>query len=189
MRRQQRFASVPFSKLSNEVPMELLEIGRIVRSHGLAGRVKILSYLASQDVLRTLPEVFVGRRVSEAVPFPLEAVQTGRESFILKLGGIGDRDAAARLVGSFVWMPSEKMEKLPEGEYYWLDIIGLQVVTEEGQLLGRIDSVFPTGSNDVYVCGGGEKEILLPAIGEVIRKIDMDRRIMVVRLLKGLTES
>jgi 16S rRNA processing protein RimM len=55
--------------------------------------------------------------------------------------------------------------------------------------LGRIESVFPTGSNDVYVCRKGEKEILLPAIEEVVRKIDMDRRIMVVRLLKGLAVS
>jgi 16S rRNA processing protein RimM len=169
--------------------MELLEIGRIIRSHGLAGRMKVLSYLESQEILNNLPEVLVGRRVSDAVPFSLDAVQPGREFFILKLGGVEDRDAAAKLAGSFVWMPSEKMEKLPEGEYYWLDIIGLQVVTEDGQILGRIESVFPTGSNDVYVCQRGEKEILLPAIGDVVRNIDMDRRIMVVRLLKGLTES
>ena len=169
--------------------MELLEIGRIVGSHGLAGRVKVLSYLESQDMLNNLPEVFVGRRSQETVPFSLDAVQPGREFFILKLGGIEDRDAAAKLVRSSVWMPSEKMKKLPEGEYYWRDIIGLQVVTEEGQFLGRIESVFPTGSNDVYVCRAAEKEILLPAIGEVVRKIDTDRGIMVVRLLKGLTES
>jgi 16S rRNA processing protein RimM len=169
--------------------MELVEIGRIIRSHGLAGRMKVLSYLESPDVLNNLPEVFVGRRAAEASVFPLDAVQPGREFFILKLGGIDDSDAALKLVGSFVWMPSEKMKKLPEGEYYWLDIIGLQVVTEEGKVLGRIESVFPTGSSDVYVCQGGEKEILLPAIGDVVRNIDMDRRIMVVRLLKGLTES
>jgi 16S rRNA processing protein RimM len=116
-------------------------------------------------------------------------VQPGREFFILKLSGIDDRDAAAKLVRSSVWMPAEKMNKLSEGEYYWHEIIGLQVVTEEGQALGRIESVFPTGSNDVYICRGGEKEILLPAIGEVVRKIDTDRGIMVVRLLRGLTES
>jgi 16S rRNA processing protein RimM len=139
-------------------------------------------------MLNNLPEVFVGRRSQETVPFPLDAVQPGRGFFILKLGGIEDRDAAAKLVRSSVWMPSEKMKKLPEGEYYWSDIIGLQVVTEEGQFLGRIESVFPTGSNDVYVCQAGEKEILLPAIGEVVRKIDIDLGIMVVRLLKGLTE-
>ncbi len=169
--------------------MELLEIGRITGSHGLAGRMKVLSYLESQEVLENLQEVFVGRRVPDAVPFPLDAVQPGRESFIFKLGGIETREAAASLVGSSVWMPAEKMKKLPDGEYYWLDIIGLQVVTEEGQVLGRIESLFPTGSNDVYVCQGGEKEILIPAISDVVRDIDMNRRIMVVRLLKGLTES
>jgi len=116
-------------------------------------------------------------------------VQPGRGFFILKLGGIEDRDAAAKLVRSSVWMPSEKMKKLPEGEYYWRDIIGLRVVTEEGQSLGRVESVFPTGSNDVYVCRAAEQEILLPATGEVVRKIDTDHGIMVVRLLKGLTES
>ncbi len=169
--------------------MELLEIGRIIRPHGLAGQMKVLSYLESQDVLNNLPDVFVGGRVHDTVAFPLDAVHPGRESFILKLGGVETREAAARLVGSSVWMPADKMKKLPDGEYYWLDIIGLQVVTEEGQVIGRIESVFPTGSNDVYVCQGGEKEILIPAIGDVVRDIDMDRRIMVVRLLKGLTES
>jgi len=169
--------------------MGLLEIGRIVGCHGLAGRVKVLSYLDSQDMLNNLPEVFVGRRSQETIPFPLDAVQPGRGFFILKLGGIEDRGAAAKLVRSSVWMPSEKMKKLPEGEYYWRDIIGLRVVTEEGESLGRVESVFPTGSNDVYVCRAAEKEILLPAIGEVVRKIDIDHGIMVVRLLKGLTES
>ncbi len=169
--------------------MELLEIGRIVRCHGLAGRVKVLSYLESQDILDNIPKVFVGRGSQETVPFSVDAVQTGSESFILKLVGIEDRDAAAKLVRSSVWIPSGKMKKLPEGEYYWRELIGLRVVTEEGEPLGRIESVFPTGSNDVYVCRAAEKEILLPAIGEVVRKIDTDRGIMVVRLLKGLRES
>ncbi len=169
--------------------MELLEIGRIIRPHGLAGRLKVLSYLESQDALDGLAELFIGRRAQEAAVFPLHAVQTGREFFILKLGGIEDKDAASKMVGSSVWMPSEAMKKLPDGEYYWREIIGLEVVTEEGRILGRIESVFPTGSNDVYVCRGMAKEILLPAIGDVILKIDRDHGLMVVRLLKGLTES
>lgn len=167
--------------------MELIEIGRIVRAHGLAGRMKVLSYLESPEVLKALSGLFVGRSVSEAVLFPLVAVaRTGRDSFILQLGGIEDSDAVASLRGCSVWMPSEKMQKLPEGEYYWREIIGLQVLTEEDQILGRIESVFPTGGNDVYVCRGDGGEILLPAIGDVVRKIDTDRGVMVVRLLKGL---
>jgi 16S rRNA processing protein RimM len=166
--------------------MELIEIGRIVRSHGLEGRVKVLSYLESPETLHDLSGLFVGRAVPEAVLFPLVAVQAGRDFFILQLGGVDDRNAAERLRGCSVWMPSETMRKLPEGEYYWRDIIGLQVLTEEDEILGRIESVFPTGGNDVYVCRGGGREILLPAIEEVVRKIDTDRGVMVVRLLKGL---
>jgi 16S rRNA processing protein RimM len=166
--------------------MELLEIGRIVGSHGLAGRMKVRSYLESPEVLQDLSGLFVGRSVSEAVLFPLVAVQAGNDFFTMQLDGIEDRDAAARLRGSSVWMPSEKMRKLPEGEYYWRDIIGLQVLTEENEILGRIEAVFPTGSNDVYVCRGAGREIMLPAIGDVVRKIDTDRGVMVVRLLEGL---
>jgi 16S rRNA processing protein RimM len=167
--------------------MELIEIGRIVRSHGLEGRMKVLSYLESSEVLHDLSGLFVGHSAPEAILFPLVAVQSGKDFFILQLSGVADRDAAERLRGSSVWMPSEKMQKLPEGEYYWLEIIGLQVLTEEDEILGRIEAVFPTGGNDVYVCRGEGREILLPAIGDVVRKIDTDRGVMVVRLLKGLS--
>jgi 16S rRNA processing protein RimM len=169
--------------------MELLEIGRIVRSHGLTGRMKVLSYLESQDVLDHLEVVSVGRRVQDAVTFSLDSLQTGRKWFIMKLAGVEDKDAASQLVGSSLWMPLEKIKKLPDGEYYWHELIGLAVVTEEGRILGRIKSVFPTGSNDVYVCRGNGKEILLPAIDDVVRKIDLEQRVVVVRLLEGLADS
>jgi 16S rRNA processing protein RimM len=169
--------------------MELLEIGRIVRSHGLTGRMKVLSYLESQDVLDHLEVVSVGRRVQDAVTFSLDSLQTGRKWFIMKLAGVEDKDAASQLVGSSLWMPLEKIKKLPDGEYYWHELIGLAVVTEEGRILGRIKSVFPTGSNDVYVCRGNGKEILLPAIDDVVQKIDLDHRVVVVRLLEGLADS
>jgi 16S rRNA processing protein RimM len=169
--------------------MELLEIGRIIRSHGLAGHMKVLSYLESPNVLHRLSGVFVGREARDAAAFPLESVQATKAFLILKLGGIEDRDAVVGVTGFSVWMPSDRMAKLPPGEYYWSEIIGLQVVTEEGQVLGRIDAVFPTGSNDVYVCRKEGHEILIPAIGDVVRKIDTDQAIMVVRLLKGLTET
>lgn len=169
--------------------MELLEIGRIVRPQGLAGRIKVRSYLETPDVLDGIAELFIGRKAEETAAFPLQTLQAGRGFFILKLGGIDDPEAAAKVVGSSVWMPSQGMKALPEGEYYWHEIIGLAVLTEEGRTLGRIESVFPTGSNDVYVCRDGDREILLPAIGDVILKIDTDRGIMVVRLLKGLAEA
>ncbi len=168
--------------------MALLEIGRIVGSHGLAGRVKVLSYLESPVVLQGLSALWVGRTPQEAAVHRLEAVQLGRGTFVLKLGEVSDRETAGKFKGLTVWMASDHLKKLPEGEFYWHEVIGLNVLTEEGRSLGVIESVFPTGSNDVYVCRSGEEEVLLPAIGEVVRRIDPDRKVMVVRLLKGLME-
>ncbi len=95
-------------------------------------------------------------------------------------------ESAGRFVGYTVFVPKELFPDLAEDEYYWQDIIGLNVFSEEGKHLGRIESIFPTGSNDVYVCKGGPREILLPAIADVIRQIDIPRGIMTVKVPKGL---
>ena len=110
----------------------------------------------------------------------------GNGNFLLHLEGVDDIGKAASLVGSRVFASSEYLEKLSSGEYYWRDLLGLAVVTEEGLILGKIRGIFPTGGNDVYICSGGEREILLPAIAEVIRKVDLEGGTMVVRLLDGL---
>jgi 16S rRNA processing protein RimM len=110
----------------------------------------------------------------------------GRTHYSLKLEGVEDRNAADALRGLTVSVPYDSLETLPENEYYWEDLVGLAVVTEDGKSLGRIETIFPTGSNDVFVCREGGREILLPAIAEVIRSVDIRAGTVVVRLLKGL---
>jgi 16S rRNA processing protein RimM len=110
----------------------------------------------------------------------------GQSYFSLKLEGIEDRNAADALRGLTISVPYDSLETLPEDEYYWEDLIGLAVVTEDGKPLGKIESIFPTGSNDVYVCREEGREILLPAIAEVIRSVDIRAGTVVVRLLKGM---
>ena len=166
--------------------MSFFEVGKIVKTCGLRGCLKAVSYLDSDDVLQTLKEIFIRKHQGEAESLRLRGVRIRGKNFFLEIEGIEDVDAARALLGYEVLIPSDKLKKLPEGEYYWRDIIGLTVVTEDGHILGRIESVFPTGSNDVYVCSGGEREILLPGIADVIRKIDTAQGRMVVRLLEGL---
>ena len=163
-----------------------MEIGEIVKPQGLRGDMKARSYLDSEDILQGLDEVFIRKTGQEAVLHRLRKLQTKKNFIFLELEGIQDIDAAATLVGGRILVPSQRLKKLPEGEYYWRDLIGLEVVTEDGEALGRVESVFPTGSNDVYVCRGGRREILLPAIGDVMREIDIEKGVMVVRLLEGL---
>jgi 16S rRNA processing protein RimM len=165
---------------------DLLEIGEVVRPHGLKGRIKAKSYLVSKGSTHRLEEVFIRKSKEPAVRFRIKTLQVERQTLLLELEGIEDIDAAARLVGCRILISPDKLEKLSEDEYYWYELLGLQVTTEAGQSLGRIKSIVPGKSHDVYVCAGNEQEILLPAIGKVIRKIDIDAGVMVVRLLEGL---
>jgi 16S rRNA processing protein RimM len=167
-------------------PTQFFEIGRIVKSCGLKGLMKAVSYLESNDKVQGLDELYLGFGNDRKGPFKLRGVRSRGKSFFLEIEGVEDLQSAKALIGCDVLIPADKLEELPEGEYYWHDMIGLKVVTEEGRILGVIEAIFPTGSNDVYVCSGGEREVLLPGIADVIRKIDIDRGMMVVRLLEGL---
>jgi 16S rRNA processing protein RimM len=167
--------------------MRLLEIGRTVKTHGLKGDLKVLSYLESHDhILPTLKEIFLGKDQGAAAPFRLRDAEVKGSFIYLRLEGIDHVDQARTLLGHQVFIPSDLLEDLPDDEYYWHEIIGLKVMTEDGNVLGHIEEIFPAGSHEVYVCSGGGREILLPSIGEVIRNIDKHNGIMTVRLLEGL---
>lgn len=167
-------------------PIQFFEIGKIVKSCGLKGRMKAVSYLESNDKLQDTDELYLSDGNDRKGPFKLRGARSRGKTFYLEIEGVEDVESANALIGCKVLLPADKREELPEGEYYWRDMIGLKVVTEEGRILGMIESVFPTGSNDVYVCSGGEREVLLPGIADVIRKIDIKQGMMVVRLLEGL---
>ncbi|MEA2013829.1 MAG: ribosome maturation factor RimM [Thermodesulfobacteriota bacterium] len=161
----------------------LLEIGKIVKSIGLKGRLKVLSYCESTEVIETLKSVFVGEDPWHVSPFDIKRVGVKRGSFFVDLKGVETLEEAGDLLGRIIFIPSEP---LPDDEYYWKDVIGLAVFTEEGQKLGRVISILPTGSNDVYVCSQGEREILIPAFDDVVKKIDIENGTIVVKLPEGL---
>ena len=105
---------------------------------------------------------------------------------ILSLDGIEDREAAEALRGWLVQVPENDAWKLPKGQYYWHQIIGLEVVTKDGRRLGTVAAILETGANDVYVVKRESGELLLPAIKDVIKKISPETGEMIVELLPGM---
>jgi len=105
---------------------------------------------------------------------------------LLTLVGVDDRDAAEALRGQWIYVAIEDALPLGEGEYYHFQIVGLQVITAEGEALGRITEILPTGANDVYVIQGPRGEILVPALEGVILNVDLPNGRMIVRLPEGL---
>jgi 16S rRNA processing protein RimM len=106
---------------------------------------------------------------------------------ILHFEGMADRDAAETLRGMFVHIHIDDAIPLEEGEYYLFQIEGIQVITDTGQVLGHLTDLIETGANDVYVITSPDgQQVLLPAIPEVIQKVDVVAGVMTVHLLEGL---
>jgi 16S rRNA processing protein RimM len=166
--------------------MDFFVFGEIVKTRGLHGCVKILSFSESQEIFNGVDFVYLESKSGQKSRYEIKKINSSGKSLFLELKGIADVDAARALVGSKLLLPRDLLKELPEDEYYWRDIIGLEVYTPEGRHLGRIESIFPTGSNDVYVCRGSDEEILIPAIADAIVRIDLASRRITVKLLEGL---
>jgi 16S rRNA processing protein RimM len=166
--------------------MDLFEAGEIIKTRGLHGCMKVLSYLEATSSFSKPDFVYIEKNPGQKNRFALKKLDVAGKAFFMEVEEIKDVESAKYFVGGKVFLPKDILKKLPEGEYYFHEIIGLDVYDEEGIFVGKIESVFPTGSNDVYVCRSGKKEILLPAIADVIKKIDVNQGIMTVKLIKGL---
>jgi 16S rRNA processing protein RimM len=166
--------------------MDLFEIGRVLKPRGLKGQMRCFSHLSSNEIANSLTEVCFRTDKGVSESHPLQKIIFSGKFFFLSVAGIDSFENADKMCGADVLASSVCLHPPGEDEYYWKDIIGLDVLTETGQLLGKIESIFPTGSNDVYVCRNGQKEILIPAIKDVIIRVDLSEKQIVVKLLEGL---
>jgi 16S rRNA processing protein RimM len=167
--------------------MDLFVVGEVVKTRGLRGCVKVLSHLESGDILQNIHFLYLGNASGQEKRYEINKISPAGRHFFLELKGISDIDAAQKLVGAMVLLPRDHLGPLDEGEYYWQDIIGLDVYTLQGRHLGRVAAILPTGANDVYVCRGEGTEVLIPAIAEVIEDIDLSLRKITVKLPEELT--
>lgn len=163
-----------------------LSIARIVRPWGVRGEMKLEVLTSFPDKLDRLERVYLG---PDAVPHRVEHFRWHSGDLHLRLSDVRDIDAAEALRNQLVQIPFEAAVPLGPGEFYEHQIIGLNVVTTEGEPLGQVVEVMATGANDVYVVQGPRGQVLLPARAEVVRKIDLEAGAMTVTLLPGLLEG
>ena len=158
---------------------DLITIGKIVAPHGVRGDVRILPLTDFPDRFQDLKAAFV----DDVGQLELESARQHNKMILLKFSTINSMNDAERLRGKLIKIGRQDLIKLPEDQYYIFDIIGLTVVTEDGAELGRITDVLQPGSNDVYVIEQqGKQDLLIPAIKDVVKKIDIAGKQMVVKL-------
>lgn len=158
-------------------------MARVASAHGLRGELVCSLLTDFPERFEDTQELLVGEPPRT---HRLERFRLDRGRVVLKLEGVDDRDAAEALRGALVQVPVEQAVMLPEGEYFWHQIVGLRVEDGSGQQLGTVVEVLATGSNDVYVVHGTGRELLLPAIKDVVKSIELDPGVMTVELIAGL---
>lgn len=161
-------------------------IGKIVGVHGIKGTNKLKSYAESLSVFKPGRSIIVRDNRNRETSVELNWVKSHTRTALISLKGVTDHGQAEALVGAELLIPETELPELDADTYYWFELIGIEVYTREDEYLGRIESIFPTGSNDVYVVKDKQKEILVPALDSVVMDIDLEHQRMRVDLPEGL---
>ena len=174
--------TIPESHRDSPGAQDSVVVGRIRGPWGIRGELKVEPLTDFPDRFSEGSVLFLDGR-----PARVLRSRSHKNGFVVKLDLVDDRSHAESLLGSQLTVPRDELRPLPKGSYYHFQIIDMEVWTEEGGHLGRVKEIIATGGNDVYVVGNGErKELLVPALGDVVLKVDQRENRMVVRLPEGL---
>ena len=165
---------------------EYLEIGQIVNTNGLKGFLKVKPLTDDITRFEDLETVYI-QKSKDLLEFKIQEVKYNKNMVLLKLAGIDDIEEAEKYKNFYIKINRKDAVELEDDSYFIVDIIGCEVFTDENKELGKVVDVFQTGSNDVYTVKNEDgKEILIPAIADVIKNIDIKNKNIVVHLIEGL---
>jgi 16S rRNA processing protein RimM len=159
-----------------------LPIGKVIKTHGLRGHLKVLPYGETFSTLSAEEKITANLPDGTSLTLTVAEIRPHQKTFLLISREIDSVEEAHHLVGAELCVPESRLPPTESNEFYWYQLIGLEVVDTEGQKLGTLEEIIETGSNDVYVVRRGREEILVPAIEEVVREVDLQRRLMTVDL-------
>jgi len=175
-----------FSAHAPAIPGDLVVIGKLGTVHGVHGEIKLFSLSDVPGRFDNLQEVWYVGEKGLAQRLEVKSLRAAGTFWLICFLGIETREEALGLINGQIAIPNDRRGVLPEGAYFLDDIIGLEVVDENGRHLGRIVEIFKTGANDIYEIRDQGKELLLPALKSNILEIDLKAHRMRVRIPEGL---
>ena len=165
---------------------QFLEIGQIVNTFGIKGMVKIKPFTDDINRFDRLKKIYISNK-NEKKEYQIQEVKYHKNMVLLQLEGITKIEEAEKLKNEYLKIKRENAIPLEEDTYFVVDLIGLNVYSDENEYLGELIDIFNTGSNDISVVRREEKpQLLLPAIKDVIKQIDIENKKIIVHLIKGL---
>ncbi|MCD6452965.1 MAG: 16S rRNA processing protein RimM [Dehalococcoidales bacterium] len=159
---------------------EYLVIGQVLGPCGIEGKLKVAVITDFPQRFTPVATVYINHQ-----PMTISSTEWRRGTVIIKLDTINSLEQARKLRGNTIEIPHHH-QPLPQEHYYLFQIIGLRVQTTQGKQLGKVTEIIAARNNDIYVIRGDGGEILIPAIKEVIKSVDLDRGQMVIKPIPGL---
>lgn len=163
-------------------------VAQISRSVGIKGEVKVQTFSADPARFDSLRKVYIGDEDASPSAVDVESVRWVASTPVLKLIGISSREQSDALRGQFLYVAEQDAVKPKEGSYFIHDIVGMEVVTEEGKMIGKVKEVYQLPANDVWLVEWDEKDVMIPATKEVIQTVDHQQRRITIHAMEGLIE-
>ncbi len=163
-------------------------IGRILKTSGVEGELKAAAYSGIPERFLHLKSLYI--RTEEGFRgFVIESVTVQDNTVLLRLKNISSREAAKALVGKEIFVPEEQRLEAPEGFFFLDDVIGLTVFDISGEKIGTVTDVISHSANEIFVIQAGQKEILVPAVRQFIKELNIPEGKMIVELIDGMVEE
>ena len=167
-------------------PENLLLVGKVIRPHGLGGLLKIFSHAQSVETFLKAGSIFLKLDPEEFQEHTVVSIKKHRNVFLFKLEGLNSLEEAEMYRGAEILIRKDSLIREDEEEYFWFELIGLRAYLENGRYIGILSNILNTGSNDIYIVSEGKKEILIPAVHDVIKKIDLETGEIIIAEMEGL---
>lgn len=163
------------------IPTEFITIGKILAPLGIDGKLKVKIETDFPQRFTPHSQIYINQQ-----PMTIDSTEWHNGKPVIKLNAINNAEDAKKLQGQSIEIHHNQVYSLPEGEFYHFQITGLEVRTTKGELLGNITEVLPGKSNDNYIVKGPEGEILIPAIEDVIKSINLNKGCVTIEAIEGL---
>ena len=160
----------------------------MIRPHGLGGLLRIWSYTRSEEPFLSSGAVCLRPVSGEPREFKVLSVTPHKNIYLMKLEGLGSFEEADTYRGAEITIEPGSLRRSGENEFFWHELIGLKVYLEDGEFIGTIQRILPTGAHDIYVVREGKGEVLIPAVHDVVKEIDLDRGSMMISEMEGLLD-
>jgi len=166
---------------------QLVPLGEIVATHGLDGWLKFHPFNVDGDTLESGLQVCLEKSGGQAL-YEIESSKPHKNQLLVKLRGIDHIDAAKPLIGATLQVDNSALAALEPGQYYQYQVVGFDVVDKNGNAIGKLVATLKTAGGDLYVVQGAEKEHLIPAVKEIVDKVDFDEKKIIIDPPDGLLD-